>query len=164
MIDKKYVIYGAVALISLAGAGMYFKSNVFAETTAKYPPVVQMLVDKFKLNTSEVDKVMDTAKKERATRRQEMQEKRLEELETKSEKAVNDGKITAAEKASLISKIKEMHSIVGEGPKDASVMEKVKALRDEIRALEKKAGIEPMGPKGFGGRGEGCGCGRDAEV
>jgi len=112
MKKRNTLILGGVAVaIALGGAIFLTNSKVLAQYQGKYPPIVQKLVDKFGLNTTEVDKVMEEVQAERGTRMQEMQATRHAEIEAKLTQAVQDGKLTEDQKTQILAKLAEMEPV-----------------------------------------------------
>ncbi|KKS30626.1 hypothetical protein A2380_00090 [candidate division WWE3 bacterium RIFOXYB1_FULL_43_24] len=165
------ILGGIAAAIALGGAVFFTNSKVLAQYRGKYPPIVQKLVDKFGLNTTEVDKVMEEVQAERGTRMQEMQATRHAEIETKLTQAVQDGKLTEDQKTQILTKIAEMEPVQNraaetEGWFNLSAEErqaKMDEMRDareqrraELQAWEDSLGVdldEILGYDIFGGYG-----------
>lgn len=108
MQKNKVLILTAVTIAALGGLGLVSSSQGYAKTESKYPSIVQKLINKFNLNTSEVDKIMEEEKAEREAQRKEMEAKRLQEITDKLTQAVKDGKITEDQKAKILAKFAEM--------------------------------------------------------
>jgi hypothetical protein len=64
-------------------------------STSQFPPLIQKIIEKFKLNPSEVQKVIDEE-------RQERERQRLSLLEEKLNQAVKDGVISEEQKKALL--------------------------------------------------------------
>jgi len=64
-------------------------------STSQFPPLIQKIIEKFNLNTSEVQKVIDEE-------RQEREKQRLSLLEEKLNQAVKDGVISEEQKKALL--------------------------------------------------------------
>ena len=95
-----------ISLLTLGviATGTYaFASKVYADNESKYPPMVQRFIDKFGLDTNEVDAIMGEMQAERQGNRNNNMEERLNE-------AVEEGKMTYEQKAALQAKFEEMHS------------------------------------------------------
>lgn len=90
------IILGTVAVIGLMEVG-----SIQAQDGGDYSPIVQKLVDRFGLDTGEVEEVFDEAKEER---RQEMQSHFEEKLDEK----VASGKMTEEQRDSFLEKKEEM--------------------------------------------------------
>jgi hypothetical protein len=111
----------------------------------KFPTIIQKIIDKFKLNSGEVQKVMDEAQTER---QQEMKARR----EARLEEAVKAGVITEEQKQTLLNKETEWQR-------------KQEQLRQEMQDWRQNSGIDfqklapygGFGGPGFGGRGFGKG-------
>lgn len=110
MNKNRLVILSAVVLTVIGGTIAFRSTTVFAETADQYPPLIQKLVDKFNLDKTEVNKILEEERTERENQRQEMETKRQSEIEAKLAQAVTDGKITEDQKASIIAKLAEMRA------------------------------------------------------
>lgn len=163
MNKQKILIYTITAL-GLAGLlGLGFKQYIYAqEGDSKYPPLIQKLIDKFDLNTTEVDKVI-------AEERSERQAERQKDIGDKLTQAVNDGKITEDQKVKIFTKWQELEknrqvnmpkgnfSQLTDDEKKVKMEERrteMEKQRTEWQAFEKELGIDLdsiIGPMGFGG-------------
>ena len=108
--NKKLIIVSAVALGTVGALSATRQSAYAEETQSKYPPIIQKLVDKFKLNESEVNKVVEEARTERQAQRRDLQAERQKIIEEKLAQAVKDGKITEDQKTKILNKINEMRT------------------------------------------------------
>ncbi len=111
MNKKNLLVITAVSVALIGSAGMFFANSVFAESqNQKYPTVIQKLVEKFNLNTSEVDKVIAEVKTQRHAERKAEQDLRHKEMEGKLTQAVKEGKLTEVQKSKILSKLSEMQA------------------------------------------------------
>jgi hypothetical protein len=142
---NKKILITTLGLASLVGLGVLGTSAVKAADTTSYPPMVQVLVDKFGLNADEVQTVFE---ENRQARQGEMLQNREERLN----QAVEDGAITAEQKDAIANKWQEMEQERQEH------REEMQAWFDEQgidhTALMQYGGFGPHGGfgKGFGGR------------
>lgn len=104
---SKKIIIPAIALAVLSLVSVLGIRSVRADENVTYPPIVQKLVERFNLNTEEVQQVFDEV---RGDRQQEMQD-RFEERLTQ---AVSEGKITQEQKEAIIARKDEMKADRGE--------------------------------------------------
>lgn len=165
------IVVGAVVVASLllmTGAYSVYAANT--ESTQKYPPIVEKLVQAFNLDRNKVDKVLGEYKQEREVQHKARLGERLDQ-------AVKDGKITEKQKEAILKKMDEMKSKLEElknlSPEDRR--EELEKLRTDLQTWAKENGIDQQfmfkfgghkrGPwgfkKGFGGpgmRGFGPGC------
>jgi len=89
------VMVAGLGLIALSGV-----SKTYAQTDTKYPLLVQRLIEKFNLNTDEVDTVIKDVKNQR-------QEEIKQTISGRLDQAVQGGKITADQKAKILTKLDE---------------------------------------------------------
>lgn len=124
---------------------LFTKSTTGSQT--KFPTLIQRIIDKFKLNAGEVEKVIEEVRNEK---QQEMKARREERLN----EAVKAGIITEEQKKALLDKEDEW-------------FKKQTQLMDERRRWMEQSGIDfqklaPYYRRGFGGkfggRGVGKGC------
>ncbi len=99
--NKKYLIISALTVGVLGVTGYGLTHSVYAESANRYSPIVQKLIEKFNLNTSEVDKVIETERSERQADRQKNLEERLNQ-------AVTNKEITEEQKAKILAKHEEL--------------------------------------------------------
>lgn len=151
---KKFLTYTlvAVAIISFFGITAI---TVQADTNNRYSSIIQKLVDKFNLNSEEVQRVFDEARQEK---QQEMQSRfngslikgRIQEL-------------TDEQKQALTAKKEEMKQKF-EAMKDLTLEErqiKMKEMQDETKAWAEENGInQNLMIPGMGGGRFGKGFGR----
>lgn len=116
-----------------------FSKNSPTGNQTKFPTLIQKIIDKFKLNSGEVEKVIE---EEQTERQQEMKSRR----EAKLEEAVKAGVITAEQKQALLNKETEWQ-------------QRQEQQRQEMQQWMEQSGIdfEKLAPYGggFGGRGMG---------
>lgn len=149
---KSFVVLAiALALFLLLPAKTYafwpfdlFSKGGSTGSQAKFPIVIQKIIDKFSLNSGEVQKVMEEVQTER-------QQEARNQREAKLEEAVKAGVITSEQKQTLLDRQGEWQ-------------EKQRQLMEEKRQWIEKSGIDfeklapyraGFGSKGFGGRGFG---------
>ena len=159
------LMFGAVGMFSAVS-----QVRVFAEDASSYPPIVQRLVERFNLDTSEVDKLMEEERAQMETRRQEMQAKRQTEIEDKLSQAVKDGKITEDQKGKILAKLNELRSNANGNRNRENMFElsaeeratKAEAVRaeaeqrkQEMAAWEEELGVKLKDIIGFDGFGFG---------
>ena len=124
----------------------YFTKSTTGSQT-KFPSLIQRIIDKFKLNSGEVEKVMEEERTERQNEMRARKEERFNE-------AVKAGVITEEQKKALLDKEDEWQ-------------ERQQQLMEERRQWMEQSGIDfeklapygGFGGKGFGGRGFGRGHG-----
>jgi len=104
---SKKIIIPAIALAVLSLVSVLGVRSVSADENSTYPPIVQKLVERFNLNTEEVQQVFDEA---RGERQQEMQVRFEEHLN----QAVSEGKINQEQKEAIMAKKDEMKASRGE--------------------------------------------------
>jgi hypothetical protein len=108
-------------------------------STSQFPPLIQKIIEKFNLNPSEVQKVIDEE-------RQEREKQRLSLLEEKLNQAVKDGVISEEQKKALLESWQKR-------------LEECRQIRQEERKWfeENKIDWQKLGPylggKGLGKRG-----------
>jgi hypothetical protein len=100
MAGKKMMISGLV-LGALLLTGILTAGTIKAEDTARYPPIVQRLIERFNLNGDEVKTVFDEFQAERKQERQARFEEKLNQ-------AVEEGTITQEQKEAIQKKDEEM--------------------------------------------------------
>lgn len=134
---KNWLLAAAVALVSFTAGGIVLDKAKAQDTTTRYPPLVEKLMEKFGLKEEEVKSVFEEVRQERQQQRQKFIETRLDE-------AVKDGVITAEQKQALLNK-------------NAEMQEKQRQMNEERRKWMEESGIdfEKLAPYrvGFGGRG-----------
>lgn len=124
-------VAGAIGLLGLGGAT---GASALSNTSGSSDTLVDRLVEKFKLNKTDVQAIFDEEKAARDAERQAEMSERLQD-------AVDDGDITAEQKAKIEAKQKELQ-----------------AARDTERtALEKWASDNKIDTKYLMGRGPGGG-------
>jgi len=124
-----------------------FSKNSSTGNQAKFPTLIQKIIDKFKLNSGEVEQVM---KEEQTARQQEIESRR----EARLEEAVKAGIITEDQKTALLNK-------------EAEWQKKQQQLMQERQQWMEQSGIDfqKLAPYGgfagldFGGKGFGRGHG-----
>jgi hypothetical protein len=104
-VKKTLAIAGIATTIGVAGIGGLGVVSAATDTSASddKTSLVAKLADKFHLNKSEVQAVFDQDHTEHEAKRQQQLEERLT-------KAVEDGKITAAQKDTILAKMKELQA------------------------------------------------------
>lgn len=126
------LILGALAVVALFGTGL-----VFAAEDDGFPPIVQKLAERFGLDAGEVN---DVFVGEHEARRDSMMDRQKERLD----KAVEDGKLTEAQKKELIEKLDEMHQnksdLKGSGPQ--AHFEAMGEAKEDLRTWAEENDIE----------------------
>lgn len=100
------LVIPVLSLTLLTGAvfGTIVGTQAFAQSTASsdgFPPVIQKLMDKFNLNTNDVQSTLDEVKSERQAEMETRYEERLTQ-------AVSDGDLTEEKKQLILNKHKEL--------------------------------------------------------
>lgn len=105
MIKNKKVlsVLTAAGLIGVAASSAAVLAVNTGADDSTYPPIVQKLAEKFKLNPDEVNKVFEDEKQAR-------QEKHKQKLNERLDKAVADGVITEDQKNIILAKIEELRT------------------------------------------------------
>ncbi|MBE0448696.1 MAG: hypothetical protein IBX64_11485, partial [Actinobacteria bacterium] len=141
------IVVGAVVVASLllmTGAYSVYAANT--ESTQKYPPIVEKLVQAFNLDRNKVDKVLGEYKQEREVQHKARLGERLDQ-------AVKDGKITEKQKEAILKKMDEMKSKLEElknlSPEDRR--EELEKLRTDLQTWAKENGIDQQFMFKFGG-------------
>ncbi len=140
--NKKNLIIISVSALLLTG-GVLLLKPVSADEQSTFSPLIQRLVEKFNLNQDEVTNVVTEF-------RNENRQKRQEELSSKLQTAVDEGKITSEQKDAILAKMAEHQP----GNRDEN--------RAEMQAWADEVGIDlhdlmGHGPRDGMGKGEGFG-------
>ena len=122
-----------------------FTKNSTTGNQTNFPTLIQKIIDKFSLNSGEVEKVMKEEQTERQTEMKVRREARLEE-------AVKAGVITAEQKAALLNKETEWQE-----RRQQQMGERQQWLEQSGIDLEKLAPYGGFGGPGIGGKGFGRG-------
>lgn len=154
MNKNKLLILGAGVVVSASALG-FVAAPTFAQDSETYPPIVEILSEKFNLDKAEVEKVFVEERNARHT-------ERLNGL-------VEDGSITTEQKAFIEEHHEEMmakrDALLAEGKTRTEMHEMMQAEREEFQNWLDEQGIEmpTRGQKGdgqgMGGRGNGMGMG-----
>lgn len=136
---KNKFVLSAIA-VALVGVTAFAPTPINAQ--GSYPPVVQMLVDKFHLNTGDVQSVFDQAKQNR-------QDKRQDNIKSRLDQAVKDGKITADQEQKILNKLNELRAgrqaeidkLKGMTPQQRR--DEMKKERQDLQNWAKDNGISP---------------------
>lgn len=134
---SKKIIISAIALAILSLVSVLGVRSVRADEKGVYPPIVKKLVERFNLNTEEVQQVFDEAREER---QQEMQAR----FEERLNQAVSEGKINQEQKEAIIAKKDEMKANRGKF-KDLAPEERHQnreAHRQEMETWAEENGID----------------------
>ena len=120
-------------------------SIAYAQSNTNYPPLIQKLIERFNLNTSEVDEVIKEVKNQR---HEEMKQNISERLD----QAVTDGKITSEQKDQVLAKLEEWHSNKEELMNLTSEEKrtKIREMRTELETWAEENGIDFSLLFGFG--------------
>lgn len=154
MLNKKILI--SIASIGLVvGTGLTSLQSVYADNKDNYSPIVARLVEKFNLNTSEVDTVLNQYREERHN---DQVAKVTERLNV----SVQSGDITEEQKQLILNKLAEMsENRPGEynGDRDDR-REAMKLRRAELEKWAADNNIDAKYLPGLGNMGEGRGMGK----
>ena len=134
---SKKIVIPTIALAILSLVSVLGVRSVRADENSTYPPIVQKLVERFNLNTEEVQQVFDEA---RGERQQEMQVR----FEERLNQAVSEGKINQEQKEAIMAKKDEMKANRGEF-KDLTPEERHQnreAHRQEMETWAEENGID----------------------
>lgn len=133
----KKIILPTLLLTGALAVGALGISKVSAQDTGSYPPVVQKLAERFGLDVDDVESVFE---EERANRHAEM----LTKFEDRLSEAVENGKITEAQKQAIIDKHEEMESRMEElrnlSPEERKT--KMDAWHSELKAWAESQNID----------------------
>lgn len=156
MFSKK-ILLPVLATAVIGGVVVYGVgvAQVHAQDEKPLSGLVQALVQKFSLNESQVQTVVDDfVSHERQTRLESMQKREEDRLT----KLVAEGKITDAQKQAILNELAALRSTYNpENMKDKTAAERkaqMQAMHDELQAWAKQQGIDlkyvmvPMGMKG----------------
>ena len=140
---SKKIIVPVIALCVLSLVSFLGVRSVRADENSAYPSIVQKLVERFNLNTEEVQQVFDEVRNER---RQQMQA----HFEERLEQAVSDGKITKEQKQAILAKKGEMETnrgglnkdLLSEGLAPKERREEMESHRQEMKAWAEENGID----------------------
>jgi len=143
---KKKIILPTVLALSVLVIGI-LATNVSAQDSSNYPPIVQKIAERFNLNVSDVQEVFDEERDERRADMYAHFAERLNDL-------IAEGKLTEAQKEAILDKHEEMQDKMEE-LKDLSHderKEKMQALHEEFRVWLDVQGIDLtlVGPFGHG--------------
>lgn len=94
---RKKIVFSLLGLGGLLGVGMGLSTRVRADDNTTYPPVVQMLAQKFGLDEGAVKSAFDEWRQQKLEQRRQMEKEGLEQ-------AVADGVITEAQMQALLEK------------------------------------------------------------
>jgi len=97
---KRSQIYVLAALAGVLGYGALTSPSVYAQENSPYSPVVQRIVERFQLNTSEVNTVINEVRTENMAERKAIVTEKLN-------KAVSENKITEDQKNAVLAKLTE---------------------------------------------------------
>ena len=98
--NKQKILIATSTLVFATVIGANISNRVGAQTEDKYPLAIQKLIEKFNLNTDEVDKVLEEVKTQK-------QVEHRAQLEEKLNTAVQEGKITEDQKSAILNKLEE---------------------------------------------------------
>ena len=145
---KKKIILPTAFILGVIMIGLLSVSYVSAQDASDYPPIVQMLAEKFNLNESDVQAVFDEEREDHHAQMQASWSERLDDL-------VSEGKITSDQKQAISDKHEEMHNQMLElqslEPEERH--EKMQVLHEEFKTWAEEQGIDLplLGPFGHGG-------------
>ncbi len=160
MISTKILATLAIAFGTISTGVFSFVGNASAANTDSHTSLIERLVSKFNLNKSDVE---GTFNEHRAEKQAKMQERFTERLD----KAVEEGKITEAQKSLILAKHEELRKEreasleIWRGMTREERKASMEKRREELDAWRKANNI-PEGIFGLGmGKGRGMGhCGR----
>lgn len=143
MISKKILL--PVIAAAFAGVTVLGVPNVNAQTTsAPFANMVDAISQKFGLDRTKVQAVVEEVHKKNQVERTAMMKQKME---TKLTQDVKDGKITEAQKQAIIKKLAEVHaSVVPGSMKDKTPEQRkqeMEAKRSEMSNWAKSQGIDP---------------------
>jgi aryl-alcohol dehydrogenase-like predicted oxidoreductase len=144
---NKKIILPTAFVLGVIMIGLLSVSYVSAQDSSDYPPIVQMLAEKFNLNESDVQAVFDEEREDHHAQMQASWSERLDDL-------VNEGKITSDQKQAIMDKHEEMHNKMLEiqslEPEERH--EKMRQIHDEFKTWAEEQGIDLplLGPMGGG--------------
>lgn len=154
---KKQLILTAT-FIALVGASAFGAQTAFAQGVDSQSELVARIAEKFGLNQSEVQTVVDQYRTEERTERQAEMKTKMEE---RLSQLVTDGKITNAQKQLILNKQAEMQTNRQQeftNFKDLSQSERKAAMekhKAELDAWAKENGIDLQYVMPFGKGGQG---------
>lgn len=150
----------AIGAIALAGT-VAMGAGVYAAQTPngiqnRMSGLVTAIATKFNLNPTDVQKVFDD---QQALQQSQMQVKRQDQMKTRLDKAVKDGKLTQAQEDAIIAKQKEVQDFMAT-LKDKSAADRQTAIKTETAALKQWATDNKIPQQYFMGLGNGSMMGR----
>ncbi len=134
---KTTLVAGLLVLTAIGTLGALSLTKVYAEDNVQTKTLLQTIVEKFNLNSDDVQKVIDEYRSERSSDRKE-------ELTEKLDYLVYKEKITEDQKNKILSKYEEVKDKMNEFWK-LSVEErktKMDELRDEIKSWAESNNID----------------------
>ena len=143
MISKKIIL--PVVVLAIVGTAAFGVAQVNAQTSNQpFANMVEAISQKFGLDKTKVQSVVEEVHKQNQEKRQAMMQQRLEEKLTQD---VKDGKITEAQKNAIINKMKQLRSNMTPGAMKDKTPEERKTEMDtkktEITNWAKSQGIDP---------------------
>jgi hypothetical protein len=164
--NTKKIFIPVLGVLLLTGA-LVGAGEIYAQTPGNpFNGLAQMIAQKFNLNQSDVQTVLDQYKGKRQEQRQQQMQTKLEDRLTQ---LVKDGKLTEAQKQAVITKENELrNSYNTDAFKNMTPEQKrteMQKKKDEFTTWAKSQGIDPtLLSFGFGfgikGRGMGMGWGK----
>jgi hypothetical protein len=150
MINSKYFLI-VLTLFTVIGVTSIVSPVKAAEDQGAYPSLIQRIMEKFKLNKSEVDSVI-------TEEREAFQNERHQFMEQKIDEAVNNGKLNVSQKQELLKKLEEKRM------QNETFRQQRQSERVEFENWAKEKGIDldeiGLGRRGgMGGAGAGSGMG-----
>lgn len=151
----------AVGVAGVLGLGALGAQAYASNASGSYPPIVQKLVQRFGLSEADVQQVFDQDRQDRTAQMEAKFTAHLDQL-------VKDGKLTEAQKTSIIAKRAELQSQQAAFMASLKTMtsqqrqDAIKKMRDDLAAWAQANGIDVhqlMGGLMIGGRGHGFGLG-----
>lgn len=155
MLSKKIIV--PVLIVALAGATVFGIAKVNAQsTTQPYQGLVQAIAQKFNLNQSEVQSVVDQYRQQQHASRQQQQQDRLK---TKLSTLTQQGKITATQEQAILAefaKLQSEYNFTNMGNLTRTQrQQEFQKHQQELKSWASSQGINLslIGPLGSGGRG-----------
>jgi Flp pilus assembly protein CpaB len=145
MISKKIIL--SIAIVGIVGLAAVVAKPVQAQDPSKNPlsGLVEAIAQKFSLDKTKVQVVVDDFEKKRRADMQKMMEQRMK---TKFDALVKQGKITSQQESAILAKLKELKGKNNpETFKNMTPQERQKAMQDKKTQLEqwaKSQGIDPQ--------------------
>ncbi|OGC50410.1 hypothetical protein A2716_04355 [candidate division WWE3 bacterium RIFCSPHIGHO2_01_FULL_40_23] len=129
---EKQNVLTSLLILGVTGVFVYALSgSAYAQSNGQYSPLIQRLIEKFNLNKTDVDKIVQEFRTERQTEMRKSHEERLNQ-------AVKDGKLTNEQKNKILSKFDEFKNKRDEFA-NLTPEERQKKMQEHKEELEKWA-------------------------